>query len=64
MDILVARGWLAPGRWQELKIAAATALGQLGDETAIGLLKKLARRNSPLGSACGDAADNLERLAK
>jgi HEAT repeat protein len=64
LDIIDSRGWLAPGRWQELKIAAATALGQLGDEAAIPLLKKLARRNTPLGSACGDAADNLERLAK
>ena len=64
MDIIGSRGWLAPGRWQELKIAAAAALGQLGDETAIPLLKKLARRNTPLGSACGDAADNLERLVK
>ncbi len=64
MGILESRGWLAPGRWQELKIAAATALGQLGDETAIPLLKKLARRDTPLGNACGDAADNIERLAK
>jgi HEAT repeat protein len=64
LAILDTRGWLAPGRWQELKIAAAAALGQLGDETAIPLLKKLARRNTPLGNACGDAADNLERLAK
>jgi HEAT repeat protein len=64
LDIIGRRGWLAPGRWQELKIASAAALGQLGDETAIPLLKKLARRNTPLGSACGDAADNLERLAK
>jgi len=64
MDLIASRGWLAPGRWQELKIATAAALGQLGDESAIPLLKKLARRNTPLGSACGDAADNLERLAK
>ncbi len=64
LDILGSKGWLAPIRWQELKIAAAAALGQLGDETAIPLLKKLARRNTPLGDACGDAADNLERLAK
>lgn len=64
LDILESRGWLAPGRWQELKIAAATALGQLGDETAIPLLKKLAKRDTPLGNACSDAADNIERLAK
>ena len=41
MAIIGSRGWLAPGRWQELKIAAAAALGQLGDETAIPLLKSL-----------------------
>lgn len=64
MDILETRGWLALGRWQELKITAATALGQLGDETSIPLLKKIAKRDSPLGKACGDAADNIERLAK
>lgn len=64
LDLLECKGWLAPVRWQELKIAAATALGQLGDDTALPLLKKLARRNSPLGNACSDAADNLERLAK
>jgi len=64
VDLIGTRGWLAPGRWQELKIAAATALGHLGDETALPLLKKIARRNTPLGSACSDAADNLERLAK
>lgn len=64
MAIIGSRGWLAPGRWQELKIAVASALGQLGDETAIPLLKKIARRNTPLGKACGDALDNMERLAK
>jgi HEAT repeat protein len=64
MDILTTKGWLAPGRWQELKIAAASALGQLGDDTALPLLNKLARRSTPLGNACGDAADNLERLVK
>lgn len=64
LDILFTRGWLAPARWQDFKIATAAALGQLGDETAIPLLKKLARRDTPLGIACGDAADNLERLAK
>jgi HEAT repeat protein len=64
LDLLEIRGWLAPVRWQELKVAAATALGQLGDEAALPLLKRLARRNSPLGNACSDAVDNLERLAK
>jgi len=64
LDLLESKGWLAPGRWQELKIAAATALGHLGDETALPALKKLGKRNTPFGNACSDAADNLERLAK
>lgn len=64
LNLLECRGWLAPRRWQELKISVANALGQLGDESAIPLLKQMARQNSPLGSACGEAADNLERLAK
>lgn len=64
LDLLESKGWLAPGRWQELKIAAATALGHLGDESAIPVLKKIGKRNTPLGNACSDAADNLERLAK
>jgi len=64
MDLIGIMGWLAPGRWQELKIAIAKTLGHLGDETAIPLLKKIGRRSTPLGVACSDAADNLERLAK
>ncbi len=62
--LLECRGWLSPRRWQELKIAAANALGQIGDESAIPLLRRLAQQKTPLGSACGDAVDNLERLAK
>jgi HEAT repeat protein len=64
MDLIGMRGWLAPVRWQEFKIAIAKTLGHLGDETAIPLLKKMARKNTPVGIACSDAADNLERLAK
>ncbi|HZV82298.1 MAG TPA: HEAT repeat domain-containing protein [Geobacteraceae bacterium] len=64
LNLLECRGWLAPRRWQELKISVANALGQMGDESAIPLLKQMARQNSPLGNACGEAADNLERLAK
>ncbi len=64
LNLLGCRGWLAPRRWQELKIAIANALGQMGDESAIPLLKQMARQDSPLGKACGEAADNLERLAK
>jgi len=64
MDLIGSMGLLAPGRWQEFKIAIAKTLGNLGDEAAIPLLKKIGRRNTPVGVACSDAADNLERLAK
>lgn len=64
IDILVTRGWLAPRRWMELKVVAATALGQMGDESALPLLQRLARRDSPVGEACADAAETLERILK
>ena len=64
LDILATIGWLAPLRWMELKTAVAVALGQLGDESALPLLKKLAKRDSTLGEACSDAADNLERVVR
>lgn len=64
MDILAVRGWLAPRSWLELKIAVANALGLIGDESALPLLKHLAKANTLLGKACAEAADNLERVAK
>lgn len=64
MDILVTRGWLAPRRWTELKVAAATALGQMGDESALPLLQRLAKHDTPVGEACADAAETLERILK
>ena len=64
LDLLYCRGWLAPRRWLELKISAANALGQLGDDSAIPRLRQLAQQGTPLGKACSDAIDNLERLAK
>ena len=64
LDILATIGWLSPLRWMEFKTAVAVALGQLGDESALPLLKKLAKRDSTLGEACSDAADNLERVVR
>jgi HEAT repeat protein len=64
MDILLSRGWLAPRRWMELKVAAAAALGQLGDESALPLLQRLAKSDTPIGQACSEAAENLERIVK
>lgn len=64
VDVLTARGWLAPRRWLELRTAAAAALGHLGDESALPILKRLASADSLFGEACSDAADNLERVVK
>lgn len=64
LDILAVRGWFAPRRWLELKTATAAALGQLGDENALPVLKRLSRHDSPFGVACSDAADNIERVVK
>lgn len=55
--------WFAWSRWQELKTAAAAALGQLGDEAAIPALKARMSAGGGLGRACGEAVDNIERLA-
>jgi HEAT repeat protein len=64
VGVLTTRGWFAPRRWLELRTAAAAALGQLGDESALPLLKRLSNVDSLLGTACSDAADNLERVVK
>lgn len=64
LDILTTRGWLSPSRWYELKTAAAAALGQIGDESALPVLKRLSGAGTPLGEACADAADNLERVVR
>lgn len=64
MDVLIARGWLAPRNWIELKVAAASAIGRIGDETALPLLRRLSRSKSPVGEACAEAADNIERVVK
>ena len=55
--------WFAWRRWQELKTAAATALGQIGDESAIPALKSRISASGGLGRACSEALDNSERLA-
>jgi HEAT repeat protein len=47
-----------------LKTAAAAALGQLGDESALPLLKRLSKTDSLFGEACSDAADTIERVVK
>jgi len=55
--------WFSWAKGEELKIAAAVALGQLGDESALPALKTRMAAGGNLGKACGEAVDNIERLA-
>ncbi|KAF0221346.1 MAG: HEAT repeat-containing PBS [Geobacteraceae bacterium] len=64
LSLLETRHWLAWNKWEELQIAAAAALGQLGDESALPVLRARGAQSGPLGAACNDAVDTIERLAK
>jgi HEAT repeat protein len=64
LEILTGSHILAWRRWEELKIAAATALGQLGDESTLPALRSGAKRRGALGAACNDAVDTIERLSE
>ncbi|UFS72238.1 HEAT repeat domain-containing protein [Geomonas sp. RF6] len=55
-------GWLSFGRREELAVAAASALGTLGDETALPVLRKKAAGGGRLAVACGEAVEGIERL--
>jgi HEAT repeat protein len=63
LELLESRHFVVWNRWKELKVYAATALGQLGDESALSVLKKKAERGGRLGSVCSEAVDNIERVA-
>ena len=64
LKVLEARVWLFWGKWGELKVAAAAALGYIGDETSLQVLKANTSRGGRLGSACSEALDNIERIAE
>lgn len=54
--------WFTIKSLDGLKIAAASALGAIGDETALDPLRALAKRGGRLGAACSEAIDAIERL--
>ncbi len=64
LGLLTSTHWLAWGKGEELKVYAAIALGQLGDESALGALNERAARGGRLGRSCAEAVDNIERLAE
>ena len=52
----------AVGRWLELRCAVATALGMLGDETALPTLVRLAGGEGPLADASREALSAVDRV--
>ena len=64
LKMLDSRGWLAPGRSQELKVAVVATLGVIGDEAALPTLARLATGNSDLAGACREALAAAESLSE
>ncbi len=60
-EILVARHFIAAGRWKQLRAAVALCLGKLGDPRALPALKSLSSTSGILGSACCEAVDMIEK---
>lgn len=61
--MLGSRGWPVLGRWLELKVAIASTLGVMGDETALSALAAHAKGSGELAEACREALDALERVS-
>ena len=59
LKMLDAFGWPAPGKWQELKIAVAATLGQIGDDAALPTLSRIGAGKGPLAEACQNARDAI-----
>lgn len=63
VQVLTSRGLIARRKRENLKIAAAAALGQLGDRAALPHLEAFAGQNGQLGAACREAIHSIENLA-
>ncbi|AJE04956.1 hypothetical protein GPICK_15055 [Geobacter pickeringii] len=64
VELLSGHRWFARHRWEELRLAAAVALGLLGDPQALSLLDRLATREGRLATACGEAVASIRRLTE
>jgi len=63
--LLQRRYWIAPGRWDELKLLAIEAIANLGGESAQVFLESVSARNDSLGpAACAALASMAQRNAE
>ncbi|WP_298437142.1 HEAT repeat domain-containing protein [Geobacter sp.] len=60
-ELFDGRRLLARQRWEELRIAAASALGLLGDPLPLLILERFAGGGGRLAVACGEAAAAIRR---
>lgn len=62
----LVRTWhlLGAGRWEELKITAVEAIGQMAGESSREFLEKMKERGGRVGKACSTALKTMERPVK
>jgi HEAT repeat protein len=58
-SIVRKRYWIMPGRWEELKIYAVEAIGNLGGESARAFLEDMPADGGRLGRACHAALESM-----
>jgi len=59
--LLASRRLFSRSRWDQFKAAVAACLGRLGDPRALPVLNKFASAAEPLGKACQEAIEIIER---
>lgn len=59
--LIKKRHWIAAGRWDELKILAVKAIGNLGGESAREFLEQISARGGSLGRASSAALKAMEQ---
>lgn len=62
LKLLQARGFLAWGRWLDLKVTVASALCVMGDEAALPALQRFSAGSGALAEACRDAVEAIESV--
>ncbi len=61
MKMAGKRRLFAARRWQELKIDVIGTIGRIGGESAFDFLLALGTRGGPVGKACSEAIDSMDR---